>query len=362
MAGFTIRDARDDDVDGIARLSFAEDPAGAHDLDAFRRAWGWLHRENPCEQGKVLVGVDGTDDGNVLGHYAIVPFAFRRKGQPFTTGGFLCRLLVAESSRNTMLFPQLEMQMIKGYGDWGMDFAYGLINRPPVLKAHLYFKFKDVIALPVMARPIRVGKLIEQVVRNKALAAIMRLAAPIGDVAVRFRRRPRRDPRTEVVQVEQFSSEHAEALDRLTRPFPLIAQRTVETLNWRFARPQDRGYRIFLARGDGELRGYVVTRAMPMKELTTVAVVDLLFAEGDEAAGDALLARAIDEAYAAGADVCACLVNPLGRYFSFLKKRGFFKTPESFTLILHEPPNSPKRVCDIPPADWHLTWFDHDYV
>jgi len=219
-----------------------------------------------------------------------------------------------------------------------------------------------------MARPIRVGKLIEQVVKNKVLAAMLRVAAPIGDVAVRFRRPPRRDPSVEVVQVEQFSPEHTEPLDRMTRPFPLIAQRTVETLNWRFARPKDRGYKILLARAradagrDGELRGYVVTRAMPMKELTTVAVVDLLFAEGDEAAGDALLARAIDEAYAAGADVCACLVNPLGRYFSFLKKRGFFKTPESFTLILHEPPNSPKRVCDIPPADWHLTWFDHDYV
>jgi hypothetical protein len=101
---------------------------------------------------------------------------------------------------------------------------------------------------------------------------------------------------------------------------------------------------------------------MPMKDLTSLAIVDMLFDAGDQAAGDALLGRAIDEAYAAGADVCACLINPLGRYFAFLKQRGFFRTPESFTLILHEPPDSPKRVADIPPADWHLTWFDHDYV
>src|SRR5690349_19629632 len=144
MPGFSVREARDGDIDGIARLSFAEDPDKPHDLEQFRRAWNWLHRENPCPQGKVLVGVDAGNDAHVIGHYAIVPFAFQRRGQHAAMGGFLCRLLVAESSRNTMLFPQLEMSMLRGYAGWGMDFAYGLINRPLVLKAHLYFKFKDV--------------------------------------------------------------------------------------------------------------------------------------------------------------------------------------------------------------------------
>jgi hypothetical protein len=261
-----------------------------------------------------------------------------------------------------MLFPQMEMRMIKGYGEWGMDFSYSLINRPLVLKAHLYFRFRDVIALPVVARPIRVGKLIGEAVRNKPLAAMMRLGAPIGNLALRFFRRPRRERGTEVARVEQFLPEWSDALDRLTRTFPLIADRTVESLNWRFAQLKDRGYKIIVARRGGVFCGYVVTRAMPMKDLTSLAVVDILFAPDDEPAGDALLARAIDEAYAAGADVCACLVNPQGRYFSFLKKRGFLRTPETFTLILHEPPDSPKRLAEVPAADWHLTWFDHDYV
>ena len=93
-----------------------------------------------------------------------------------------------------------------------------------------------------------------------------------------------------------------------------------------------------------------------------MAIVDILFAPDDKVAGDALLGRAIDDGYAAGVDVCACLLNPLGPYYGFLKKRGFLKTPETFTLIVHEPPNSVHKLTEIPPADWHLTWFDHDYV
>jgi hypothetical protein len=99
-----------------------------------------------------------------------------------------------------------------------------------------------------------------------------------------------------------------------------------------------------------------------MKELKSLAIVDVLFAPGDTAVGNALVNRALDEAKAARADVCACLLNPLGSYYAFFKKRWFLKTPEAFTLIVHEPPNSSLRLAEIAPADWHLTWFDHDYV
>jgi hypothetical protein len=261
-----------------------------------------------------------------------------------------------------MLFPQLEMRMLKGYAGWEVGFAYGLINRPLVLKAHHYFKFNDVLAQPVGARANRTHNLIGEKVYCKRAARVLQMWAGIGDTVLRWFRRPRRNRGIEVVQIEQFTPDLADALDRITTTFSLIATRTVETLNWRFARVKDRGYKIFIARRDGAMCGYIVTRLMPMKTLASLAIVDILFAADDTAAGDALLARAIDEAYAARVDVCACLVNPHGRYCELLRKRGFLKTPESFTLIVHEPPDSPHRLADVPPADWHLTWFDHDFV
>ncbi len=359
MAAFAVREARETDVDGIAQLSFTDEPAGDHDVEAFRRCWKWLHGENPCKQGKVLVGVDA--DERVVGYYAIVPFHFRRDGQPFASGGFVCRLLVAEALRNQLLFPQLELKLLKGYPAWGMDFAYGLINRPLVLKAHLYFKFKEIIALPVLARPVKLQNVVNRVVQNKLLRMPLRALAPIGNAVLSKLRWPS-DRRVEVQRVDHFPQELAKPLNRLTRQFPIAAARTVESLNWRFAQLKDRGYKIFLARSNGALSGYVVTRKMPMKEFTSHAIVDILFAPDDKATGNALVNTALDEARAESADVCACLLNPQGQYYRFFRNRGFFRTPESFTLIVHEPPNCRHRPTEIRPADWHLTWFDHDFV
>ena len=99
-----------------------------------------------------------------------------------------------------------------------------------------------------------------------------------------------------------------------------------------------------------------------MKNLTSLAIVDVMFGEDDRATATALINHALGEARRESADVCACMLNELSPYYPTLKRHGFLRTPETFTLILHEPPASPHRLSEAPPADWHLTWFDHDFV
>ena len=360
MASFVIREGKETDLPGIAQLA-AEDETSAGDRnpDVFARCWRWLYLENPTQAGHTLVGV--TPEERVVGHYGLVPFSFRRNGEPLGTGGFLCQLRVAESMRNQFLFPQLEMRMLREYAPRGIDFTYGLINRPAVLKAHLYFKFKPVFALSVLARPVRLRNVLSEAVKNKALRTIMRPFAPLGDVALGLLRRPGgRGVRVE--RIEQFAAEMAADLTRLTRQFPIAAARTVETLNWRFATLKDREYRIHAATKNGALAGYIVTRKMPMKQLTSLAVVDVLFAANDHGVANALINAALREAKRKSVDVVACLLSADGPYYRAFKRNLFLRTPESFTLILHEPPDAKHRLSDAPPADWHLTWFDHDFV
>jgi len=42
-----------------------------------------------------------------------------------------------------------------------------------------------------------------------------------------------------------------------------------------------------------------------------------------------------------------------------LKRYIYLKTPESFSLVFHEPKEA---LPDFDFEKWHLTWFDHDYV
>lgn len=360
MPSFVVRDAGEADLPGAAQLAFEDSPTGPHDAEAYARQWKWLHWANPWQRAKVIVGVD-AGDGRVVGHYAMIPFAFRKGGQPLGRGGFLCELRVAEACRKTLLFPQLELTLLKSYVPEGFDFAYGLLNKPHVLKAHLAFKFKPVCVLPVLARPVRVGKVVAQVVKNRTVRAIVRPFEPIGNFLLARLRWPS-DRRVAITRVERFLPEHATELDALTRQFDLAAERTVESLNWRFAEFAERGYTIFLATINGTLVGYLVTRTMPMKDLTALAVVDVLFAPGDESTCNTLINVALEQARAASADVCACLLNPEGSFYRYFARRLFVRTPESFTVILHEPKEPRQHLGDTRAAQWHFTWFDHDYV
>ncbi|MGB7157925.1 MAG: hypothetical protein WBD40_07650 [Tepidisphaeraceae bacterium] len=360
MASFAVKDAQDAHLPGIAQLAFDENASAARDVEAYGRLWKRLHWSGPYQRAKVLVGVD-TETDRVVGHYAMIPFAFRRDGQPLGKGGFVCELRVAQACRNTLLFPQLELKILSSYVPEGLDFAYGLINKPDVLKAHLAFKFKPVCVLPVFARPVRAGKVIPQVVKSKALRTLLRPLEPIGNFVLSKLRWPS-DRGVAITQVERFLPEHAAALDTLTRQFHLAAERTVESLNWRFAAFEDRHYKIFLATRNGALIGYVVTRTMPMKDLTALAVVDILFSPDDEATANVLINVALEEAKKQRVDVCVALLNPQGRYYPLLRNRLFVKTPETFTVILHEPRQPRHHLTATKASDWHFTWFDHDFV
>jgi hypothetical protein len=320
MSGFSIRDATPEDLPGIAELYFRVEADRSLDEAGYSRWWHWLHRQNPSGPGKTLVAVDDT--GRVIGHYAIVPFEFRG-----FKAGFLCQLMVAEEFRTQLVFPRLELQILKDYRPCGMDFAYGLINRPLVLKAHFAFGFKRLMEFPVLARPVRFLGLL----------------------------RPIKPSHLEVRELPAFDAAWEEFLSRASSAFAIVATRTSKILNWRFTQYPERGYRIFAAIQNGRPRGYAVVRRMNMKRYDVLALVDMLF-EGE--AGRALLRAVLDEAGRAGAQLCACMAPPASPLAGLLKRNLFVKTPEAFTLIVHQPKDSPLDLR----GPWHLTWFDHDFV
>src|SRR4051812_48611083 len=113
---FVIRDAVDSDVPGIAQLYFDIEHPQDQNVENFTRLWHWLFRATGSS-AKAIVGVDEND--RVIGHYGMIPCAFARRGEPFATGGFLCRLMVAEPFRKHVLFPHLELKMLASYRGLG---------------------------------------------------------------------------------------------------------------------------------------------------------------------------------------------------------------------------------------------------
>lgn len=357
MAKYIIREVNDSDMPGIVRLRLDIKEFRSIIPEEYISFWNSLIKYNPCSIRKVLVAVD--DQNKIVAHYAMVPFKFLREGE-LLLGGFLCQLMVDEKYRQELVFPRMEMKFIKAYKESGIDFVFSLGNREKVVKAHLSFGFRKVGDLPVYARPYKLAGISQRLITNRLLKLITAPGLSIAEKALRLRGYPGESDLT-VDEITEFDSSVDHFIEKVQSRFPYCALRNSAILNWRFADPAAR-YRKVVAKEAGDIVGYAVLRRIEMKQFDILAVVDILFSPERSDAGKTLLNAVHKTAVQLNVEMSACLLNPHDPLCSILKKCGYYKTPESFSLFVHEPKGTSLQFKEDSFNKWHLTWFDNDAV
>ncbi len=357
MPKFNIQEGRSSDIPGISRLFFEVEQESNVDNIEFAAWWKWLYKNNPYSIQKALIGVDEED--TVVAHMAMVPFKYLKTGQ-FFMGGLICQLMVAEAFRKELLFLQMELRILKEYKEAGIDFAYGLLNRPKVLKAHLALGFRQLGILPVYARPYKLDSITSYFFKSKILSGLFKPIVFLLNPFLRLRWYP--SSKLEICEVKHFDSDIDGFCESVQTYFSCSAFRNSDILNWRFTQLSERKYQIIIARDKGTVVGYVVLRRMKMKGIQTMVIVDMLFSPDRSDVGKALLKTIHKEAARSNVEISACLLNPHSPLLPVLKKFGFLKTPESFSLIVHRSNDSPVPSNGCSFDKWHITWFDHDLV
>jgi hypothetical protein len=358
VAKYTIREANDSDLPGIVRLRHGIKEFRALNTDEYESFWNSLIRVNPCLIRKVLVAVNVQNE--IVAHYAMVPFKFFKEGEQLI-GSFLCQLMVREDFRNELVFPRMELKFIKEYTDAGIDFAYSLGSREHVVKAHLSFGFCKIGDLPVYALPINVSSLARKIINNSAIHFILR---PFYFVAEKYFRIMKHVNMGAIVvdNVSKFESTLDTFIAGLKSYFPYSALRNAEVLNWRFGSGVSSDYHLFIARDHDHTAGYMVLRRMQMKQFDVLAVIDIMFSPDRNDVGIALLSTAHKTAIDMNVDMSACLLNSYDPLCPTLKRCGYFKTPEVFSLFVHEPKGASPHFETDSLDQWHITWFDNDAV
>jgi predicted N-acetyltransferase YhbS len=352
---FEIRRGHEGDAPGVARLHAGIWPDEFPDDAAYIAFWRWLFQEYPGSGSSVLVGE--APGGEIVGHGALIPYRFRMHGRD-CQAGFICQLMVKEEFRRELLFPRLETSLLRDYPRKGIDFVYGLINLPQVLKAHLAFGFRGLGELRVYARPYDPRALARSFIKNRVLAAVL---LPFLSIArwILLASGPRRHTGLDVREFARFDERFEELLERAAGFCPVTTRRTAEILNWRFGRAPGREYVMWAAEEGSTVCGYLVARRMPMEGFDTLAIVDILFPPDRRDVGRSLLRALHQRAREAGVAMSACLLNPHDPMLPTLRRGLFARTPAKFTLIFHTSRE------DLPPPpfeDWHLAWLDHDAV
>jgi len=353
---YVIEAARPEDAAHIGELSLrlGED-SEIHTTGEFAAWWNWLYVDNPVQAGSSLVATDSAK--RVVGHCGLVPFRYATPGGGLT-GGFICQLMVDTEYRRSLLFPTMEKRLLNTSASHGFDFCYGLVNRPHVVKAHGALGFRLVGRVPIYARPYKLQPLLNA--RLKGLSVAGRVLAPAADAVLRLNFL-RAGAHLAAVGIERFGPEADGLFRQVARHFKICANRSAEMLNWRFVDAPGRNYEIWGVREGTALAGYVALRRMSLKGLDALVIADLLFDPDRRDVGSSLLAAAHGRALAHGVDLSVCLMNDAAPFLPLLKRAGFIKTPEALTLILHGSPSTAAWCQSSALADWHVTWFDHDY-
>lgn len=358
MAKYIIREANNDDLPGINRLRHEIREFRPISTEEYLSFWNSLIRSNPCSIQQVLVAVNEQDE--IVAHYAMVPFRFVKDGE-LLLGGFLCQLMVHEKYRRELIFPRMELKFLKEYKGLGFNFVFSLGNREQVVKAHLSFGFCKIGDLPVYAKPYKLGGIVRSRIKSNILYAVMKPGLFIAETLLRLRTTADKGDLA-TAEISQFDPGIDQFLAEAQRQFHYSALRNSAILNWRFAGSPSVKYRILVTKEDGKIVGYAVLRRMEMNRFDVLAIVDILFSPDRIDAGKSLLNAVHKIAVQSNVEMIACLLNSYDPLCPVLRKCGYFRTPETFSLFVHEPKGTTPHFSEKTFNKWHLTWFDNDAI
>jgi predicted N-acetyltransferase YhbS len=358
MPQYTIRDAYDNDLQSIARLRSSIKEFTSINDEEYIPLWKYLIKDNPCHIRTALIAVNEKNE--VVAHYAIVPFKFLRDETPLL-GGFLCQLMIHEAYRQELIFPKMELKFLKEYKKLGYDFVFSLGNRAHVVKAHLSFGFTKLGELPVYAKPYRLSNIAPHIIKIRMLNQIARPFLIVMEKIIRLKR-PAVAKGVAVNEISAFDREFDQFFAIVKHHFQYITVRDSVTLNWRFIDSHKNKYRILVARGKDKIVGYSVLRRMNMKQFDVLAIVDILFSPERPDVGKALLNAVHKAAINLNVDMISCMLNSHDPLCPTLQGAGYFKTPETFSLFVHEPKGTNHHFSTDSFNNWHLTWLDNDAV
>ncbi len=324
--------------------------------DEEKAVWTWLFTGNGRHHPTALIAE--TDSRVVVGHYGYLPLSYCIDGKDIRAG-VICKLAIAAEFRQKPLFLQLNMQLLKKASENGVVLLLGLVNRPGMLEFHQAFGFKKVLEIPVLAKPINLKKVAAAAIGQRSARVLSPLLTCASLTLRALKRIPSSTNSIEIKRIREFS-ENDDFESVLQANFSVFASRKPSDLNRRFTHAGERDYLIYLIVKDGQTAGYFVLRQMPMREFTSLAIVDLCFNFQDTKVLAAVLSAVDRTAHELKVDLVATLVSsrPLQQQLrSFL----FFKTPETFQLIVRENPLVLSQPGRDPNSLW-MTWFDNDHV
>lgn len=258
-------------------------------------AYRWEFYDSPAAPSFVWTITEAAS-GEIVGHHGIVPTPMVRRGTA-TPGGRTENTIIDQRVRRKLFYPGMERKALAEVLQ-SLRIIYTVdATLPGPIRRRLGYQpvGRWTVYLPCIGPDYLYALL--QKARGRAGrhvpdALLAALALVLGRVfAFRGRRRSRRLPLdvTEVSDITALGSEYPDLWKQARERYDMTIDRSPEFLRWRYEENPHLAYRTWALRRDGRLHAVVVGHAHVLGDAASLHVDDIIVADYDDAAFDAVL-------------------------------------------------------------------------
>ena len=317
----------------------------------------WKFRSFPANPHSHEYGAYAEKE--LVGYYAAIPYSYRINGR-HTTCGMVCDVMTHPKMQGKGIFTGIGRYATSDLQNKGVDFTSGYPIRPEVIPGHLKVGWKIVFNLPMYIKLLRS----DAVTRSKKIgfaAPLVNLALSVSHPLLKLLNRKSRGYTYDILNRDAFLQ--IEGYDVFFEKWKGQRQnvliKTKEFLKWRTGAPQTE-YQFIVIKKNREITGIAITRFVVLKDIPSVALLDLMILDEDlRSLGnlyEAITKIAVD--YKAEAIITMMSRSCANKYN--LSRMGFLKSPFEFSLIIKKLNPEMNDAALFDEAKWNMMWVDSD--
>ena len=306
-----VRAATEGDKDAL--LAFMASSAGTAKVATLARRWHWQWHQDPRLAVPGYQGVVAVWDDKIIANLSCLPAALYIRGEQVNAcwladarvhWAWSRQALKAAARggwRKQSLFPRGIMAALVDHPATG-ERQLGKHVAEAMMSVLYRCHFSDVADAGNRMRRVSLRAPLQQRL-GRATGA---LVGGLTDLMIPL-------PRRSALPVKGFDGDFDARFDQLweqaRQRYPAITRRDAAVLNWHYRQHPDTSYQAFIIEHGSALRGYLVLKLWQRKGRWIARLVDLLVLPGDQEAMRALVAAALREMRAQGAERCDWFVS-----------------------------------------------------
>lgn len=319
--------------------------------------------ENPNGQAYICLA-DDTENNVLAGQYIVIPRNILIGGMSFKSVLSL-NTLTRDAYRGQKVFTTLASQVYENCRDEGIIFCYGAPNQNSFPGFINKLKFRKIGTVPLFLKLSKPSWIVYEKTKSTVLECAAKMFNFMGFT-------PKASGRKKV-KVLEITKDNIEVVDELweslKNKYKVMGERNKQYILWRYFDMPKRKYRIFAAKTNDKLSGYIIGRVTEVAGMRCGMIVDFLFSDRNINAGYSLVQTVKEYFDSERAGLIGCLMLPHAEEAVCLKRMGFFKCPhclepQPFPIIFRQfnklPQKEQRAVLDF--SNWFFTMGDYDVI